>query len=88
MDSVCINEEDSNHLIEMRKHYKNMLRNLWDPMDRNREGVIGCNTINRLYITPKLDVLPCPYVHITIGKIYESSLKEIIEVLKLRNSDL
>ena len=22
------------------------------PFDRNREGVIGCNTVNRLYITP------------------------------------
>ena len=77
LDSVCINEDDSKHLIEMRKYYKNMLRNLWDPMDRNREGVIGCNTINRLYITPKGDVLPCPYVHIKVGNIYEESLKDI-----------
>ena len=61
----------------MRKHYKNVLRNLWDPFDRNREGVIGCNTINRLYITPVGDVLPCPYVHIKVGNILVESLKEI-----------
>ena len=77
LESVCIDEEDSNHLIEMRKHYKNILRNLWDPFDRNREGVIGCNTVNRLYITPIGDVLPCPYVHIKIGNVHENTLKEI-----------
>ena len=49
----------------------------WDPFDRNRESVIGCNTINRLYITPHGDVLPCPYIHIKIGNIHEQSLKEI-----------
>ena len=27
---ICISEEDSNHLIKMRKEYKNILRNLWD----------------------------------------------------------
>ena len=55
------------------------MRNLWDPFDRNREAVIGCNTINRLYITPIGDVLPCPYVHIKVGNVFESSLKEISE---------
>ncbi len=79
MHEICINDEDSHHLINMRKHYKNILRNLWDPFDRNREGVIGCNTVNRLYITPIGDVLPCPYVHIKIGNIFESSLKQISE---------
>ena len=77
MHDICIDEEDTAHLIEMRKHYKNILRNLWDPFDRNKESVIGCNTINRLYITPAGDVLPCPYVHILIGNIFDSSLKEI-----------
>ena len=77
LSEICVNEEDTKHLINMRKHYKNMLRNLWDPFDRNKEGVIGCNTINRLYITPIGDVLPCPYVHIKIGNIFTESLKDI-----------
>ena len=63
----------------MRKKYKNILRNLWDPFDRQYENVIGCNTINRLYITPLGDVLPCPYVHIKVGNIFESTLQEISE---------
>ena len=77
ISNICITEEDTQHLIEMRKHYKNILRNLWDPFDRNRESVIGCNTVNRLYITPKGDVLPCPYVHIGLGNVFDSSLKDI-----------
>ncbi len=79
MHEICINDDDREHLIAMRKKYKNILRNLWDPFDRNREGVIGCNTINRLYITPIGDVLPCPYVHIKIGNIFEQTLQEISE---------
>ena len=77
LEEVCITPEDREHLINMRKQYKNILRNLWDPFDRNREGVIGCNTVNRLYITPKGDVLPCPYVHIKLGNVMESSLAKI-----------
>jgi MoaA/NifB/PqqE/SkfB family radical SAM enzyme len=74
-----VDDEDKAHLIQMRKEYKNIMRNLWNPFDMDREGVIGCNTVNRLYITPLGDVLPCPYVHIKIGNIFESSLKEISE---------
>ena len=59
---IMVDEADKAYLIEMRKKYKNILRNLWDPFDRKRERIIGCNT-NRLYITPAGDVLPCPYVH-------------------------
>ncbi len=77
MESICVTEEDTKHLIELRKEYKNILRNLWDPFDRNREDVIGCNTVNRLYITPSGDVLPCPYIHIKIGNIHEQSLLDI-----------
>lgn len=79
LHEIMCDDEDREYLIEMRKKYKNILRNLWNPFDRNREGVIGCNTVNRLYITPKGDVLACPYVHIKIGNVYENSLKEISE---------
>ena len=41
--------------------------------------MLGCNTVNRLYITPIGDVLVCPYVHIKIGNVFEQSLKEITE---------
>jgi MoaA/NifB/PqqE/SkfB family radical SAM enzyme len=76
---IMVDEADKAHLIEMRKKYKNILRNLWNPFDRKREGILGCNTVNRMYITPIGDVLVCPYVHIKIGNVYKQSLREISE---------
>jgi len=77
MTDVMVDEKDQAHLICLRKKYKNILRNLWNPFDKEYEQVLGCNTVNRLYVTPLGDVLVCPYVHIKIGNIYEKSLKEI-----------
>lgn len=77
MAEVIVNEDDKARLIELRKRHKNILRNIWNPFDKNYEGVLGCNTVNRLYITPIGDVLVCPYVHVKIGNVYEQSLKEI-----------
>lgn len=77
MAEVIVDENDKARLIELRKKHKNILRNIWNPFDKGFEGVLGCNTVNRLYITPLGDVLVCPYVHIKIGNVYEQSLKEI-----------
>lgn len=78
MSEIMCDDEDRAHLIELRKQYKNVLRNLWNPFNRNDyEAVLGCNTVNRLYVTPLGDVLPCPYVHIKLGNVYEQTLKEI-----------
>lgn len=77
LEDIMVNDEDRAHLIQMRKQYKNILRNLWNPFDRGMEKVLGCNTVNRMYITPLGDVLACPYVHIKIGNVFENSLKEI-----------
>ncbi|MFX0134494.1 MAG: radical SAM/SPASM domain-containing protein [Candidatus Hodarchaeota archaeon] len=38
----------------------------------------GCGAIKEiLYITPYGDVLPCPYIHISFGNIFDKSLEEI-----------
>jgi len=76
---IMVDEADKAHLIEMRKKYKNILRNLWNPFDRKYEKILGCNTVNRMYLTPLGDVLVCPYVHIKIGNVHEQSLREISE---------
>ena len=82
LTDIMVDQEDAKYLIEMRKEYKNIVRNLWDPFDKNYESVIGCNTVNRMYITPLGDVLSCPYVHIKIGNVYENTLK------RFQNMDL
>ena len=79
MPEIMVDENDKAHLIELRKKHKNILRNIWNPFDKNYEKLLGCNTVNRIYVTPLGDVLVCPYVHIKIGNVYEQSLKEITE---------
>ena len=76
-DIIC-NDEDREYLRKIRKEYKNLVRNVWNPFDKNHEKILGCTTVNRVYVTPIGDVLVCPYVHIKIGNIFEQSLKEII----------
>ena len=75
-DEVC-DDEDREHIKKLRKEYKNLNRNIWNPFDKNHEKILGCTTVNRVYITPKGDVLACPYVHIKIGNVFKQSLKEI-----------
>ena len=79
MDEIMLDDKDRKHLNNMRKKYKNLVRNIWNPFDKTNEKVIGCTTVNRLYITPLGDVLACPYVHIKIGNVIEQSLKEIVD---------
>jgi MoaA/NifB/PqqE/SkfB family radical SAM enzyme len=74
---IMVDEADKLRLLELRKKYKNILRNIWNPFDKAYANILGCNTVNRLYITPIGDVLVCPYVHVKIGNVYEQSLKEI-----------
>lgn len=76
---VMIDEADRAHLIELRKKYKNINRDLWDPFDRNYEKSMGCQTMNKIYVTPSGDVLPCSFVHIKVGNLYEQSLRDIIQ---------
>ena len=79
MTEIICDDADREYLKKMRKEYKNLVRNIWNPFDRNHEKILGCTTVNRLYITPIGDVLVCPYVHIKIGNIYKQSLKEIVD---------
>ena len=79
MDDIICDDKDREYLRKIRKEYKNLVRNVWNPFDRNHEKILGCTTVNRLYITPIGDVLVCPYVHIKIGNIFEKSLKEIVD---------
>ena len=79
-ENIICNDEDRKYLRKIRKEYKNLVRNIWNPFDKNHEKILGCTTrLNRIYVTPIGDVLVCPYVHIKIGNIFEKPLKEIID---------
>jgi len=79
MSEIICDDNDRKHIQNLRKKYGNLVRNLWNPFDRNNEKILGCTTVNRIYITPLGDVLVCPYVHIKIGNILEQPLKEIVD---------
>lgn len=70
--------EDMKILSDFRKKY-NCYFDTWDMYDKNKEKISGCWTVNRVYITPLGDVLPCPYINISLGNIKEQSLKDILE---------
>ncbi|MBO6179397.1 MAG: radical SAM protein [Selenomonadaceae bacterium] len=76
---VIIDDRDRERLIELRKKYGNLNRDLWNPFDKNKEGVLGCQTMSKLYVTPSGDVFPCSFLHIKIGNVYEESLKDIVD---------
>lgn len=75
---IMVDEKDRAHVMELRKKYASLTRDIWNPFDKERTGILGCNCVNMLYITPLGDVLPCPFVHIKLGNIYEQSLKDIM----------
>ena len=77
-DQIC-DEEDRKHIRNLRKEYKNLNRNLCELFDKNHEKILGCTTVNRIYITLVGDVLACPYVHIKIGNVFKNTLKEITD---------
>ena len=76
---VMIDETDRARLIELRKKYKNVLRDLWNPFDRNHEKSLGCQTMSKLYVTDQGDVTPCSFIHIKLGNLYEQPLREIMD---------
>ena len=78
-DGIICDDKDREYLRKIRKEYKNLVRNILNPFDKSNEKILGCTTVNRVYVTPIGDVLVCPYVHIKIGNIFEKPLKEIVD---------
>ena len=75
---VVVDDKDRARLIELRKKYGNINRDLWNPFDKNNEGILGCQTMSKLYVTPSGDIFPCSFLHIKIGNVYEQKLKDIV----------
>lgn len=65
-------------LGELRKKY-NVWLDQWDLYDVEKERKTGCIAVNRIFITPNADVLPCPFINVSLGNLKEKSLKEIFD---------
>jgi MoaA/NifB/PqqE/SkfB family radical SAM enzyme len=75
---IMVDENDMEYLQSFRKKYKCNME-FWNPYDVKKECILGCNTVNRLYLTPLGDVFPCSYIPISLGNILKQSLKDIMD---------
>jgi len=72
---VLINKDDMDYLRELEKKY-NVFTHLTPSYGLN----LGCIAVKRMVsITQYGDVMPCPYIHVSLGNFFEEPLKDIIE---------
>ena len=72
---VLIDQEDADFLWEVHQKYPALHRDTFPTYGMHR----GCGCVDSiLHVTPYGDVLPCVFIHIAIGNIFEEPLKDII----------
>ena len=72
---VLINEDDLDYEKELEKKY-----NLFTHMTPAYGLDLGCIAVKRMVsITKYGDVMPCPYIHTSLGNFFEEPLNDIIE---------
>jgi MoaA/NifB/PqqE/SkfB family radical SAM enzyme len=73
--SVLVDREDMDYLRKLEKKY-NVFTHLTPAYGLD----LGCIAVKRMIsITKWGDVMPCPYIHISLGNFFEEPLKDIIE---------
>lgn len=72
---ILLSKEDVAAYYEMTKGFPNVIRDIDSGMTS------GCPAgVEILYITPYGDALPCPFIQIRAGNIFENSLRNIHEL--------
>jgi MoaA/NifB/PqqE/SkfB family radical SAM enzyme len=72
---VLVDRDDMNYMRELEKKY-NVFTHLTPAYGLN----LGCIAVKRMVsITKYGDVMPCPYIHVSLGNFFEETLKDIIE---------
>jgi len=71
--------EDTAHLVNIRKTYKRIIRDLWNYFDLRGILLKGCPAVNLFYVNPSGDVIACPYIQTKLGNIKEQPLRDILE---------
>lgn len=73
---VLINEEDAEYLKKLHEKYPCLHRDTFPTYGIDR----GCNAVKAsLHLTGHGDILPCAWIHISIGNIFNESLEDIIK---------
>lgn len=76
-EDVLIDKEDAAHLIELRKKYSLVQRDVFPSYGGTVEGCVAVQ--KTLHLTKYGDILPCGFIHISIGNIFQEPLRDIIE---------
>lgn len=72
---VLITRDDMDYLKELEKTY-NVFTHLTPSYGLN----LGCIAVKRMVSVTKYgDVMPCPYIHVSLGNFFDEPLKDIIE---------
>jgi MoaA/NifB/PqqE/SkfB family radical SAM enzyme len=72
---VLATEEDLAYITELTKKY-----DVFTHLTPSYGLDMGCIAVKRMIsITKYGDVMPCPYIHISIGNFFEEPLKDIVE---------
>jgi MoaA/NifB/PqqE/SkfB family radical SAM enzyme len=72
---VLVSRDDMDYMRELEKKY-NVFTHLTPSYGLN----LGCISVKRMVsITKYGDVMPCPYIHVSLGNFFEEPLKDIIE---------
>ena len=77
-ERIILHGEDRNYLLQLMKKYPKTTTD--HEAGRN---AIGCPAgVEKIYITPYGDVIPCPFIHISFGSILNDSLQKIISRMR------
>ena len=72
---VLVDRDDMDYMRELEKKY-NVFTHLTPAYGLN----LGCIAVKRMVSVTKYgDVMPCPYIHVSLGNFFEEPLKDIIE---------
>ncbi len=72
---ALVNRDDMNYMRELEKKY-----NVFTHLTPSYGMDLGCIAVKRMVsITKYGDVMPCPYIHASLGNFFEEPLKDIIE---------
>ncbi len=71
---VLVNRDDMDYMRKLEKKY-----NVFTHLTPSYGLDLGCIAVKRMVsITKYGDVMPCPYIHVSLGNFFEEPLKDII----------
>lgn len=71
---ILVTREDMDYMRELEKKY-----NVFTHLTPSYGHDLGCIAVKRMFSVTKYgDVMPCPYIHTTLGNFFEEPLKDIV----------